>query len=92
MFKNISSILENKHKKIVKSSDLSSSVRQAVKLFYETHIGNGIKPEVEYNYQEKELIIQTKNKIIASEIAIRLADLSDLLKKENIPVKRILVR
>jgi len=95
MFKNLNNIIEKKKKLLIKSQDLSQDINKEIKNFLIKEFGKDLEGfSFVLNYQTKDngLSITTNNKVLSSELAIRLGSLNDFLKDKGIKLNKILIR
>ena len=95
MFKNLNNIIEKKKKLLIKSQDLSQDINKEIKNFLIKEFGKDLEGfSFVLNYQTKDngLSITTNNKVLSSELSIRLGSLNDFLKDKGIKLNKILIR
>ena len=95
MFKNLNNIIEKKKKLLIKSQDLNQDINKEIKNFLVKEFGKDLEGfSFALNYQAKDnsLSIVTNNKVLSSELAIRLGSLNDFLKDKGIKLSKILIR
>lgn len=95
MFKNLNNIIDKKKKLLVKSQSLSQDLNKEVKNFLIKEFGKNLEGfSFTLNYQAKDhsLSITTSNKVLSSELTLRLGALSDFLKDKGVKLNKILIR
>ncbi len=93
--KYLGNYFERKKNSLSKSQDKTNQVSRLIKDFLGDRFGDnltGFVLSIRYSFRDNVLTIVTGNKILASELSICLVDIHNLLKKENIQVKQIIVR
>jgi len=95
MFKNLNNIIDKKKKLLVKSQDLNQNLNREIKKFLLDEFGKDLEGfSFILNYQTKDnsLSITTSNKVLSSELTLRLGSLSNFLKDKRIKLDKILIR
>ena len=95
MFKNLNNIIDKKKKFLVKSQDLNQDLNREIKKFLLDEFGKDLEGfSFILNYQTKDnsLSITTSNKVLSSELTLRLGSLSNFLKDKRIKLDKILIR
>lgn len=95
MFKNLNNIIEKKKRLLIKSQDMSQDIGKEIKKFLIKEFGNdleGFSFTLNYQVKNNSLAITTNNKVLSSELAIRLGPLNDFLKDRGIKLNRILIK
>lgn len=85
---------ERKKDFLNRSQDKTNQAGKAIKTFLKSRFGDnltGLSLNISYSSENGVLTISAGNKILANELSICLADISDALKKENIKVKQIII-
>lgn len=95
MLKSTSNIFEKRKKTIKVSLEKSSQIKESVSDFLKSKFGDSLKGlslGLIYNSKDNSLTINTENKIIANELTLQLAGMSEFLKSKEIKLNRILIR
>ncbi len=95
MFKNLNNIIEKRKKLLIKSRDLNQDTYKEIKNFLIKEFGKsleGFSFTLNYQIKDNSLSITTNNKVLSSELAIRLGSLNDFLKDKGIKLNKILIR
>lgn len=95
MFKNANILFENKKIAWAKNRKLEQEINEILDIFFNKEFKNipkGLFFAASYKSKDRSLIIETKNKILANEVALRLGNLIDLFKDKRIILSKILVR
>lgn len=95
MFKNLNNKFEKRLSLLSKTQSKDQDIKESLKIFLEKEFGDNLKGFsfiINYNSKDNSLTIDTQNKILASELTIRLGDINEFLKTRNIRLDRILVR
>ena len=95
MLKNIGSIFEKRKRFLIKSQNKNSQLKEIIQDFLKEKFGDGIRGYsfgINHNSQDNSLIITANNKIVANELMLELAELSDRLRRGGIQLSRILIR
>lgn len=94
MFKNITGIFSGRKKTIEEEINLKSKIDEILTKFVKEDVLNK-KADFEYRLSytvNKGIIrIETDNKLIAQEIALRIKNLEDKLRNNNISFKKLLI-
>lgn len=93
MFRNLNSIIEKKKEGFVKINNKNDKLNRVFTRFLEKYFPEGsvFKYQLSCDAINNKIIIETPNKIIASELIMRIDNLSQLLKEEEILVRHIVI-
>lgn len=93
MFKNITNFFSRKQKAIQEEIALKSKIDENLLNFIEENILK--KSDIEYNlsytFSKGVIKIETDNKLIAQEVAIRIKLIEDHLKSKGVAFKKLLI-
>ena len=93
MLKNITNIFSKKKKVIENELDMKSSINKILDKFIKEEIlkGSEIDYNLSYTTNKGVIKIETNNKLIAQEIAIRIRTLEGKLRSEKISFNKLLI-
>ena len=95
MFRNLNNAIERKKDSLEKLSDKNQRIKKEAQEFLKKELGEkitGFSFFIAYNPKNESLVITTQNKTLASELTIKLVELSNFLKSRHIHLDRILIR
>lgn len=93
MFKNFKNIFSNKQKAIEEEIALKSKINNVLSVFLKEEIlkGANIEYQLSYTLNKGIVKIETDNKIIAQEVALRIRVLEEKLRSEGIVFRKVLI-
>ncbi len=94
MFRSIGGALDKKKNSIIKAEEKSSNISRIFDKFlneYFAEYKEVFKWEASYNPKDGKVVISTGSKLIASEISLKIKELSRLLKEANLRVAQIVI-
>lgn len=94
MFRSIGDTLDKKRDNLVKTREKGSDINRIFNKFlniYFTEYKELFKWEASYNPENGKVIINTGSKLIASELSLKIKELSQLLKEEDLRVIQIII-
>ena len=93
MFKPISSSLKRKEQSYRRNQDALRTVTQAVGVFFMSALNMSLEESgAQCEWLEDNLTIQTNNKALASELTMRLGELTRFLQTRDLNLARIIIR
>lgn len=95
MFKNLNNVIDKKKKFLIKNQSLNQDLNKEVKQFLINEFGKnleGFSFTLSHQAKDNSLLITTSNKVLSSELALRLGSLSNFLKDKGVKLNKILVR
>ncbi|OGN09919.1 MAG: hypothetical protein A3J46_03395 [Candidatus Yanofskybacteria bacterium RIFCSPHIGHO2_02_FULL_41_11] len=93
MFKNISILFHKKKETIEEELDMKTKVDEILSGFIQKEIlkNSGLDCQFSYAINKGIIKIETSNKIIAQEIALRIRGLEEKLKREGVVFRKLLI-
>ncbi len=94
MFRSIGSTVDKKKNNLIKTQEKSSDISLIFDKFLDKYFAeykNLFEWEASYNPKDGKVIINTGSKLIASELSLKIKELSQLLKESNLKVAQIII-
>lgn len=94
MFRSIGGTLERKKDNLIKTVKKNYDISQIFNKFLNEYFAddkNLFKWEASYDSSKGRVVISTGSKLIAGELSLKIKELSQLLKKENLKVTQIII-
>jgi len=95
VLKSLEKKFENKKNAIKISEDRTGQIKYILQNFLKEKFGDklkGISIGISYNSKNNSLVVNTISKVLANEIAVRLSEFNDFLKKNDIRLSKIIVK
>lgn len=93
MFKNISNLFHKKIKKIEDEVRAKTKTNEVVSKFIKEEIlkNSGLDCQLSYTFNKGIIKIETDNKLIDQEIALRIRIIEEKLRKEGVVFRKLLI-
>lgn len=93
MFKNISNLFHKKIKKIEDEVRAKTKTNEVVSKFIKEEIlkNSGLDCQLSYTFNKGIIKIETDNKLIDQEIALRIRIIEERLRKEGVVFRKLLI-
>lgn len=94
MFRSIGGTLDKKKNNLIKTREKSSDISLVFDKFLDKYFAEYkdlFKWEASYNSKDEKVVINTGSKLIASELSLKIKELSQLLKESNLKVTQIII-
>ena len=94
MFRDLTGAIERRKKSLTKADEEIEKINRIFAGFITNFFpeARGIKFDLGYSVEKGALTIQTPNKTVANELALRTRELSELLKGDKIYLKQVVIR
>jgi len=94
MFRSIDKILKNKKYNLIEIKETNYKINFLFKDFLNKYFqkdNNNFKWNLIYNFKYNEVIINTSSKTIANELSLNIRGFKNLLTKEGLIIKRVII-
>ena len=95
MFKSIGNTVDKKLAGLVKGGAMTIKIEKIFKEFIRDSFSEKsdyFKYDLDYDIDSRRLVIRANNKSVANEIALKIRELSKLLKEEKISISNIVIK
>ena len=94
MFKPIGGVLDKKKNSLLKAEEKTSDIERVFNKFLNKYF-SGYKGlfewEASYNPKDGKVVINTSSKVVAGELSLKIKELGQILREDNLKVTQIVI-